>query len=81
MAAEKLKERSKASGDEDEDDDNIEIDTNEEAPECSVTGGGDELTNLENDLDSTAEQNSKLVDSKLKKLLEAEPQVANSLSS
>ncbi|KAM7062143.1 EH domain-binding protein 1 isoform 9-T9 [Acridotheres tristis] len=81
MAAEKLKERSKASGDEDEDDDNIEIDTNEEAPECSVTGGGDELTNLENDLDSTAEQNSKLVDSKLKKLLEAQPQVANSLSS
>ncbi|KAM4786905.1 EH domain-binding protein 1 isoform 9-T9 [Cyanocitta cristata] len=81
MAAEKLKERSKASGDEDEDDDNIEIDTNEEAPECSVTGGGDELTNLENDLDSTAEQNSKLVDLKLKKLLEAQPQVANSLSS
>ncbi|NWZ70091.1 EHBP1 protein, partial [Acrocephalus arundinaceus] len=81
MAAEKLKERSKASGDEDEDDDNIEIDTNEETPECSVTGGGDELTNLENDLDSTAEQNSKLVDLKLKKLLEAQPQVANSLSS
>ncbi|XP_075352922.1 EH domain-binding protein 1 isoform X9 [Mycteria americana] len=81
MAAEKLKERSKASGDEDEDDDNIEIDTNEEVPECSVTGGGDGLTNLENDLDSTAEQNSKLVDLKLKKLLEAQPQVANSLSS
>ncbi|KAM6405896.1 EH domain-binding protein 1 isoform 2-T2 [Pluvialis apricaria] len=80
MVAEKLKERSKASGDEDEDDDNIEIDTNEEVPECSVTGGGDELTNLENDLDSTAEQNSKLVDLKLKKLLEAQPQVANSLS-
>ncbi|XP_050172865.1 EH domain-binding protein 1 isoform X11 [Myiozetetes cayanensis] len=81
MAAEKLKERSKASGDEDEDDDNIEIDTNEEVPECSVTEGGDELTNLENDLDSTAEQNSKLMDLKLKKLLEAQPQVANSLSS
>ncbi|XP_051639581.1 EH domain-binding protein 1 isoform X4 [Manacus candei] len=80
MAAEKLKERSKASGDEDEDDDNIEIDTNEEVPECSVTEGGDELTNLENDLDST-EQNSKLMDLKLKKLLEAQPQVANSLSS
>ncbi|XP_052554957.1 EH domain-binding protein 1 isoform X6 [Tympanuchus pallidicinctus] len=80
MAAEKLKERSKASGDEDEDDDNIEIDTNEEVPECSVTGGGDELTNLENDLDST-EQNSKLVDLKLKKSLETQPQVANSLSS
>ncbi|XP_040410082.1 EH domain-binding protein 1 isoform X9 [Cygnus olor] len=81
MAVEKLKERSKASGDEDEDDDNIEIDTNEEVPECSVTGGGDELTNLENDLDSTAEQNSKLVDLKLKNLLEAQPQVANSFSS
>ncbi|XP_051472131.1 EH domain-binding protein 1 isoform X3 [Apus apus] len=81
MAAEKLKERSKASGDEDEDDDNIEIDTNEEVPESSFTGGGDELTNLENDLDSTAEQNSKLVDLKLKKLLETQPQVANSLSS
>ncbi|XP_040410083.1 EH domain-binding protein 1 isoform X10 [Cygnus olor] len=80
MAVEKLKERSKASGDEDEDDDNIEIDTNEEVPECSVTGGGDELTNLENDLDST-EQNSKLVDLKLKNLLEAQPQVANSFSS
>ncbi|KAM9155480.1 EH domain-binding protein 1 isoform 2-T2 [Pangshura tecta] len=77
MAAEKLKERSKASGDED---DNTEINTNEEIPECSITEGGDELTNLENDLDST-EQNSKLVDLKLKKLLEAQPQVANSLSS
>ncbi|XP_067421333.1 EH domain-binding protein 1 isoform X9 [Emydura macquarii macquarii] len=80
MAAEKLKERSKASGDGDEDD-NIEINTNEEIPECSITEGGDELTNLENDLDSTAEKNSKLVDLKLKKLLEAQPQVANSLSS
>lgn len=44
--------------DEDEDDDNIEIDTNEEVPECSVTGGGDELTNLENDLDSTGNLNN-----------------------
>nr|XP_051698799.1 EH domain-binding protein 1 isoform X2 [Oryctolagus cuniculus] len=77
MAAEKLKERSKASGDEN---DNIEIDTNEEIPEGFVVGGGDELTNLENDLD-TPEQNSKLVDLKLKKLLEAQPQVANSFSS
>ncbi|KAM4866963.1 EH domain-binding protein 1 [Thomomys bottae] len=76
MAAEKLKERSKASGDEN---DNIEIDTNEDIPEGFVVGGGDELTNLENDLD-TPEQNSKLVDLKLKKLLEAQPQVANSLS-
>ncbi|XP_068925106.1 EH domain-binding protein 1 isoform X2 [Petaurus breviceps papuanus] len=79
IAAEKLKERSKASGDED---DNIEIDTNEETPEGFVLGGGDELTNLENDLDSPAEQNSKLmVDLKMKKLLEAQPQVANSLCS
>jgi len=77
MAAEKLKERSKASGDEN---DNIEIDTNEEIPEVFVVGGGDELTNLESDLD-TPEQNTKLVDLKLKKLLEAQPQVANSLSS
>ncbi|PNJ79688.1 EHBP1 isoform 8, partial [Pongo abelii] len=77
MAAEKLKERSKASGDEN---DNIEIDTNEEIPEGFVVGGGDELTNLENDLD-TPEQNSKLVDLKLKKLLEVQPQVANSSSS
>ncbi|XP_070428653.1 EH domain-binding protein 1 isoform X2 [Equus przewalskii] len=77
MAAEKLKERSKASGDEN---DNIEIDTNEEIPEGFVVGGGDDLTNLENDLD-TPEQNTKLVDLKLKKLLEAQPQVGNSLSS
>ncbi|XP_039742954.1 EH domain-binding protein 1 isoform X1 [Pteropus medius] len=77
MAAEKLKERSKASGDEN---DNIEIDTNEEIPEGFVVRGGDELTNLENDLD-TPEQNTKLVDLKLKKLLEVQPQVANSLSS
>ncbi|XP_072491543.1 EH domain-binding protein 1 isoform X12 [Notamacropus eugenii] len=79
IAAEKLKERSKASGDED---DNIEIDTNEETPEGFVLGGGDELTNLENDLDSPAEQNSKLVvDLKMKRPLEAQPQVANSLCS
>ncbi|XP_046516510.1 EH domain-binding protein 1 isoform X3 [Equus quagga] len=77
MAAEKLKERAKASGDEN---DNIEIDTNEEIPEGFVVGGGDDLTNLENDLD-TPEQNTKLVDLKLKKLLEAQPQVGNSLSS
>ncbi|XP_023576594.1 EH domain-binding protein 1 isoform X3 [Octodon degus] len=72
MAAEKLKERSKASGDEN---DNIEIDTNEEIAEGFVVGGGDELTNLENDLD-TPEQNSRLMDLKLKKFLEAQPQVA-----
>nr|XP_056712246.1 EH domain-binding protein 1 isoform X2 [Euleptes europaea] len=78
MAAEKLKERSKASGDEDGND-NIEIVTNEEIPECAITSDEDQHTNLENDLDSDAEQNSKLVDLKLKKLVEAQPQVANSL--
>lgn len=31
--------------------DNVEIDTNEEIPEGFVVGDGDELTNLENDLD------------------------------
>uniref|UniRef100_A0A8C6IL79 EH domain binding protein 1 n=1 Tax=Mus spicilegus TaxID=10103 RepID=A0A8C6IL79_MUSSI len=77
MAAEKLKERSKASGDEN---DNIEIDTNEEIPEGFVVGGGDELTNIESDLDNP-EQNSKVVDLRLKKLLEAQPQVANLLPS
>ncbi|XP_043773618.1 EH domain-binding protein 1 isoform X2 [Cervus elaphus] len=77
MAAEKLKERSKASGDEN---DNVEINTNEEIPEGFVLGGGDELTNLESDLD-TPEQDTKLADLKLKKLLDTQPQVANSLSS
>ncbi|XP_020841133.1 EH domain-binding protein 1 isoform X6 [Phascolarctos cinereus] len=95
IAAEKLKERSKASGGLAKspvlvaselsfiyEDDNIEIDTNEDTAEGFVLGGGDELTNLENDLDSPAEQNSKLVvDLKMKKLLEAQPQVANSLCS
>ncbi|XP_032508575.1 EH domain-binding protein 1 isoform X5 [Phocoena sinus] len=75
MAAEKLKERSKASGD-----DKVEIDTNEEISEGFVVGGGDELTNLENDLD-TPEQNTKLLDLKLKNLLDTQPQVANSPSS
>ncbi|XP_060640549.2 EH domain-binding protein 1 isoform X1 [Anolis sagrei] len=81
MAAEKLKERSMASGDEDQND-NTEIVTNEKIPECTVTGDGeDQHTNLGNDLNSDAEQNSKLVDLKLKKLLEAQPQMANSVSS
>nr|XP_003215240.1 PREDICTED: EH domain-binding protein 1 isoform X2 [Anolis carolinensis] len=81
MAAEKLKERSMASGDEDQND-NTEIVTNEKIPECTITGGGEEQhTNLGNDLNSDAEQNSKLVDLKLKKLLEAQPQMGNSVSS
>ncbi|XP_001511121.1 EH domain-binding protein 1 isoform X3 [Ornithorhynchus anatinus] len=78
MAAEKLKERSKASGDED---DNIEIDTNEEIPGDFVMESGDELTNLGNDLDYAAEQHSKSMDMNLKKLLETQPQVENSFSS
>lgn len=32
--------------------DNIEVVTNEEIPECTVTAGEDQHTNLENDLDS-----------------------------
>ncbi|XP_026568608.1 EH domain-binding protein 1 isoform X1 [Pseudonaja textilis] len=80
MAAEKLKERSKASGDEDRSD-NIVIVSNEEIPEYIISSGEDQHTNLENELDSDVEQNSKLVDLKLKKLLDTQPQVANSLTS
>ncbi|XP_034288365.1 EH domain-binding protein 1 isoform X2 [Pantherophis guttatus] len=80
MAAEKLKERSKASGDEDRSD-NIVIVSNEEIPEYIISSGEDQHTNLENELDSDVEQNSKLVDLKLKKLIDAQPQVANSLTS
>ncbi|XP_039198927.1 EH domain-binding protein 1 isoform X2 [Crotalus tigris] len=80
MAAEKLKERSKASGDEDRSD-NIVIVSNEEIPEYIISSGEDQHTNLENELDSNAEQNSKLMDLKLKKLLDAQPQVANSFTS
>uniref|UniRef100_A0A4W3H141 EH domain binding protein 1 n=1 Tax=Callorhinchus milii TaxID=7868 RepID=A0A4W3H141_CALMI len=74
MSAEKLRERSKAAGD-----DSVGVDTNEESPECSFLGGGDEHTNIQTELDSFG-HNSRLVDLKLKKLLEAQPQVANSLS-
>ncbi|XP_077171549.1 EH domain-binding protein 1 isoform X2 [Paroedura picta] len=80
MAAEKLKERSKASGDEAGNGD-TEIVTNEEIPECSVASNEERHTNLENDLDSDADQNSKRVDLKVKKLVDAQPQVANSLPS
>ncbi|XP_058038622.1 EH domain-binding protein 1 isoform X1 [Ahaetulla prasina] len=80
MAAEKLKERSKASGDEDRSD-NIVIVSNEEIPEYIISSGEDQHTNLENELDSDVEQNSKLVDLKLKKFIDTQPQVANSLTS
>ncbi|XP_034777582.2 EH domain-binding protein 1 isoform X5 [Acipenser ruthenus] len=89
MAAEKLKERSKASGDfGDEDgvdhgeDDDHNVDTNDDevSPVCSYAGDGDEFTNLKRDLDSLGGHNSKHVDLKLKKLLEARPQVVNTLS-
>uniref|UniRef100_UPI00398E3240 EH domain-binding protein 1 isoform X1 n=1 Tax=Pristiophorus japonicus TaxID=55135 RepID=UPI00398E3240 len=75
LTTEKLRERSKAAGD-----DNVGVDTNEEGAECSILGAGEEHTNIETDLDSFGSQNSKSVDMKLKKLMEAQPQVANSLS-
>ncbi|XP_043911446.1 EH domain-binding protein 1 isoform X2 [Protopterus annectens] len=59
----------------------VGIITNEDTHECSVTGSRDELTNLKHDGDIHVGQNSKLVDLKLKRLLEAQPQVASSLSS
>ncbi|KAM3931495.1 EH domain-binding protein 1 isoform 2-T2 [Leptodactylus fuscus] len=76
-SAEKLKERAKTSGD--EDDYNKAL-TSEEGPECALVcgGGGEESTNLDTDL--AAGQNANSVDVKLKRLLESQPQVANSLS-
>ncbi|XP_063774536.1 EH domain-binding protein 1 isoform X3 [Pseudophryne corroboree] len=76
VSAEKLKERAKTSVD--ADDYNKAL-TNEDSPDCSlVCGGGGEATNL--DTDFTAGQNTNSVDVKLKRLLESQPQVANSLS-
>ncbi|XP_018120316.1 EH domain-binding protein 1 isoform X3 [Xenopus laevis] len=80
LSAEKYKEKAKAPGDEP---DFNKVLTNEESPDRSlvlitpVCGGG-EPSNT--DTDSTAGQNSHSVDVKLKRLLEAQPQVANSLS-
>ncbi|XP_078261832.1 EH domain-binding protein 1 [Rhinoraja longicauda] len=74
LSTERLRERSKTSGD-----DNAGVDTNEEGNECSVVGGGEEYTNNETDLDYFGSQNSRSVDMKLKKLLEAQPLVGNSL--
>ncbi|KAM4772466.1 EH domain-binding protein 1 isoform 5-T5 [Rhinophrynus dorsalis] len=74
VSAEKLKERAKTSGD---DVCNKAL-TNEEVPDFTLVCGGGESTNTETD--STAGQNSNSVDVKLKRLLEAQPQVANSLS-
>ncbi|KAM8946356.1 EH domain-binding protein 1 isoform 2-T2 [Pelodytes ibericus] len=74
-SAEKLKERAKTSGAEDEVN---TVFTNEEIPDHSIVCGGGETTNIEADL--AAGQNSHSVDMKLKRLLEAQPQVANSLS-
>ncbi|XP_073528240.1 EH domain-binding protein 1 isoform X3 [Phyllobates terribilis] len=76
-SAEKLKERAKTSGDEDDFNNAL---TNEDTPDCTLVcgGGGDESTNLDPDL--TAGQNTNSVDVKLKRLLESQPQVANSLS-
>ncbi|XP_069811591.1 EH domain-binding protein 1 isoform X5 [Dendropsophus ebraccatus] len=71
-SAEKLKERAKTSGD--------EVLVNVDSPDSSLVcgGGADESTNLEPDL--PAGQNANSVDVKLKRLLESQPQVANSLS-
>ncbi|XP_066451602.1 EH domain-binding protein 1 isoform X3 [Eleutherodactylus coqui] len=76
-SAEKLKERAKTSGDEDDFSKSL---TNEDSPDCTLIcgGGGDESTNLDPDL--PAGQNANSVDVKLKRLLESQPQVANSLS-
>ncbi|XP_073410144.1 EH domain-binding protein 1 isoform X2 [Dendrobates tinctorius] len=76
-SAEKLKERAKTSGDEDDFNNAL---TNEDTPDCTLVcgGGGDESTNLDPDL--TARQNANSVDFKLRRLLESQPQVANSLS-
>ncbi|XP_041033811.1 EH domain-binding protein 1 isoform X1 [Carcharodon carcharias] len=75
LTTEKLRERSKAAGD-----DTVGVDINEEGAEYSILGGGEEHTNIETDLDSFGSQNSRSVDMKLKTLVEAQPQVANSLS-
>ncbi|XP_041418575.1 EH domain-binding protein 1 isoform X2 [Xenopus laevis] len=72
MSAEKLKERPKAFGD--EPDFNKAL-TNEESPDHTLVCGGGEPSNT--DTDSAAGHS---VDVKLKRLLEAQPQVANSLS-
>ncbi|XP_063299828.1 EH domain-binding protein 1 isoform X2 [Pelobates fuscus] len=74
-SAEKLKERAKTSGADDEINKAL---TNEEVLDKSFVCGGGESTNTDTDL--TAGQNSRSVDMKLKRLLEAQPQVANSLS-
>ncbi|XP_068088442.1 EH domain-binding protein 1 isoform X3 [Hyperolius riggenbachi] len=74
VSTEKLKERAKTSTD--ENDSNKAL-TNEDTAECTfVCGGGGDSTNV--DTDFSAGQNS--VDVKLKRLLESQPQVANSLS-
>nr|DBA27049.1 TPA: hypothetical protein GDO54_011230 [Pyxicephalus adspersus] len=78
VSAEKLKERAKTSGD--EDNSNKEL-TNEDSPDCTFVcggGGGGESTNVEPDF--SAGQNANSVDVKLKRILESQPQVANSLS-
>ncbi|XP_067900326.1 EH domain-binding protein 1 isoform X1 [Heterodontus francisci] len=75
LTTEKLRGRSKAAGD-----DIVGVDTNEEGAEISILRGGEEHTNIETELNSFGIQNSKSVDMKLKKLIEAQPQVANSLS-
>ncbi|MBN3320163.1 EHBP1 protein, partial [Atractosteus spatula] len=88
MAAEKLKGRSKTSGDLGEQADSEEqevednVDTNdEEPPVCSSVGAGDEFTNLKSDLVSFGGPNSRHADLKLREFLETRPQAVNSFSS
>ncbi|MBN3279424.1 EHBP1 protein, partial [Polyodon spathula] len=63
-----------------DDDHNVDTNDDEVSPVCSYTGDGDEFTNLKGGLASLGGHNSKHVDLKLKKLLEACPQVVNTLS-
>uniref|UniRef100_A0A8C4TGD0 EH domain binding protein 1 n=1 Tax=Erpetoichthys calabaricus TaxID=27687 RepID=A0A8C4TGD0_ERPCA len=88
MAAEKLKERSKTSGDGEEDggfggggggDDDL-FNNDEESPVCSCTGDEDELTNLNTDLVSLGGQSCKYIDHRLRKPLDTRLQTASSNS-
>ncbi|XP_078505583.1 EH domain-binding protein 1 isoform X3 [Lissotriton helveticus] len=78
MPSDKLKERSKASRDVE---DACDLGSNEKSLEGASVANGDECTNSPSELGIAAGQHSKLVDLKLKRLLEAQPQVASSLSS
>ncbi|XP_069090310.1 EH domain-binding protein 1 isoform X1 [Pleurodeles waltl] len=78
MPSDKLKERSKASGDVE---DTSDLGSYEKSPEGAIVATEVERTNSHSELGIAAGQNSKSLDLKLKRLLEAQPQVASSLSS